>query len=204
VIADYMDTPDKIKKSRQWMCNAQSEKIIRDKNSYWNRIKKQRCLIPVTGIFEHREINGWKNKVPYLIKIKNRELFCLPGLYSYAPVPDLETGEVKGTFTVVTRPANEVMRKIHNGGPNAHRMPLFLTKDLELEWLKPELHDKEIDEILNYELASEELDYWPVFSIRTLKDRPDNKTKIDPYAWPNLPVLGIEDGAAPIQSSLFG
>ena len=32
VIADYMNTPKKIKAGRQWMCNAQSEKIILDKN----------------------------------------------------------------------------------------------------------------------------------------------------------------------------
>ena len=74
VIADYMDTPEKIKKSRNWMCNAQSEKILDDKKSYWRRIRKNRCLIPVTGIYEHREIIGWKNKVPYFIKIKNRNL----------------------------------------------------------------------------------------------------------------------------------
>jgi len=35
VIADYMDTPEKIKKGRQWMCNAQSEKVVDDKKSYW-------------------------------------------------------------------------------------------------------------------------------------------------------------------------
>lgn len=31
VIADYTDTPEKIKKGRQWLCNAQSEKVIDDK-----------------------------------------------------------------------------------------------------------------------------------------------------------------------------
>ena len=34
VIADYMKTPELIKKNRQWMCNAQSEKILSDKRSY--------------------------------------------------------------------------------------------------------------------------------------------------------------------------
>ena len=34
VIADYMNTPEKIKQSRQYMCNAQSEKIIISKNGY--------------------------------------------------------------------------------------------------------------------------------------------------------------------------
>src|SRR5215203_3462842 len=65
VIADYMNTPEKIKAGRQWMCNAQSEKIIMDRKSFWHRIRRKRCLIPVTGTFEHREVKGWKNKIPY-------------------------------------------------------------------------------------------------------------------------------------------
>ena len=51
VIADYMNTPEKIKQGRKWMCNAQGEKILGDKKSYWHRIRKTRCLIPVTGIY---------------------------------------------------------------------------------------------------------------------------------------------------------
>ena len=44
VIADYMTTPEKIKQSRQWMCNAQSEKVLDDPKSFWKRIRKRRCL----------------------------------------------------------------------------------------------------------------------------------------------------------------
>src|SRR6476646_9717201 len=53
IIPEYMNTPEKIKKGRNSMCNARSEKIIEDKRSYWHRLRKKRCLIPVTGIFEH-------------------------------------------------------------------------------------------------------------------------------------------------------
>ncbi|MHA4807033.1 SOS response-associated peptidase [Flavitalea flava] len=201
VIADYMNTPEAIKKNRNWMCNAQSEKILGDKKSYWRRIRKQRLLIPVTGIYEHRHIKGWKNTVPYLIHQADRPLFCLPGLYNYSPVPDLETGEVRGTFTVITRSANALMKKIHNGGPNAGRMPLFLPKEKELEWLKPDLNDEELQSILDYELPPEELDDWPVFTIRTTKERPDHKTKTEPFEWANLPPLGVDDPAD--QKSLF-
>jgi putative SOS response-associated peptidase YedK len=203
IIADYMNTPEKIKKNRAWMCNAQSEKIIGDKNSYWNRIRKKRCLIPVTGFYEHREVKGWKNKVPYYIRLKGRELFCLPGLYEYSPLPDLETGELTGTFTLITKAANEVMRFIHNGGTNAFRMPLFLTHEQELKWLEHDLTDAQISEILDYEMPSEQLEYWPVYSIRTTKPRPDNKTKMEPYEWPRLPMLGkdADNGKAENASS---
>src|SRR5688572_12231929 len=186
VIADYMNSPEKIKKNRSWMCNAQSEKILGDKNSYWNRIRQQRCLIPVTGFYEHREVKRWKNKVPYYVRLKERDIFFLPGLYTYGPIPDLETGEMMGTFTLITRPANEVMRFIHNGGANAFRMPLFFTPEMELQWLEQNLTDEQMAEMLEYELPSGQLDYWPVYSIRTTKLRPDNKTKIEPYEWPDL------------------
>ncbi|MEJ7740462.1 MAG: SOS response-associated peptidase family protein [Chitinophagaceae bacterium] len=50
VIADYMNTPEKIKKGRSLMCNAQSEKVL-DRKSFWYKLKKKRCLIPVTGTY---------------------------------------------------------------------------------------------------------------------------------------------------------
>lgn len=189
VIADYMNTPEKIKQGRQWMCNAQSEKILGDKRSYWHRIRNKRCLIPVTGIYEHREIKGWKKKVPYFIRMKEREMFCLPGLYHYAPFPDPETGEAFGTFTLITRSGNELLRKIHNGGTNAFRMPLFLTKELETKWLLPDLSDEEMKQILDFEMPSEELAAWPVYTIRSSKPRPDSRQKVDEFAWEGLPPL---------------
>ncbi len=193
VIADYMNTPEKIKTGRQWMCNAQSEKILGDKKSYWHRIRSKRCLIPVTGTFEHREVKGIKNKIPYLVKVKDRDLFCIPGLYHYSPIPDVETGEVRGTFTLLTRGANSIMKQIHNSSTNAGRMPLFLpTQEMELRWLNHDLSDEEIAELVDYKIPSSELEYWPVYTIRSSKPRPDEKSKIDPWEWKGLPVLQNE------------
>lgn len=190
VIADYMNTPEKVKQSRQWMCNAQSEKILGDKKSYWHRIRKSRCLVPVTGFYEHREIKGWRNKVPYFIQLKDREIFFIPGLYHYSPIPDPETGESAGTFTVLTRSANSIMQQIHNGGSNAFRMPLLLTNELEQKWLLPDLSDDEINDILSFKMPSENLIYRTVFTIRSSKPRPDGKEKNELYLWPELPPLG--------------
>jgi putative SOS response-associated peptidase YedK len=192
VIADYMNTPELVKKSRQWMCNAQSEKILGDKKSYWRRIRKNRCIIPVSGFFEHREVKGMKNKIPYFIQQKNRPLFALLGLFAWSPIPDVETGEIRGTFTVITRKANGLMSQIHNGGPNAGRMPLMVPYQTELKWLQEDLSDEEIQEILDYEIASEELICHPVYTIRTTKPRPDGKEKLEPFEWPDLPPLGVD------------
>jgi putative SOS response-associated peptidase YedK len=202
VIADYMNTPEKVKQQRYMMCNARSEKIVNDKKSYWHRIRRQRCLVPVNGIFEHREVKGWKSKVPYYVHLKDRGLFCIPGLYSYSPIPDAETGEVRGTFSLITRSANAVMRNIHNCGDNAFRMPLFLTEDLERQWLQPNLNEADMNSILKFEMPDSALDYHSVYTIRTTKPRPDEKLKNAPYAWPGLPPLG-QDSPPNVQAALF-
>jgi len=203
IIAEYMDTPEKIKAMRKSMVNARSEKILEDRRSFWHRIRQTRCLIPVTGIYEHRAIQGWKNKVPYHIQLKDRKMFCIPGLYHYnTKLPsDPETGEVRGMFTLITRAANATMRQIHNSGDNAFRMPLFLPRELELEWLKPDLSDEGMAVILSYEMPAEELVYHPVFSIRGRSPRPDGKPKTEPYEFPGLPSLGDDDRMA--QKAMF-
>ncbi|HTI92660.1 MAG TPA: SOS response-associated peptidase family protein [Puia sp.] len=203
IIAEYMDTPEKIKAMRRSMVNARSEKILDDKRSFWHRIRRTRCLIPVTGIYEHREIKGWKNKIPYHIELKDRPMFCIPGLYHYnTKTPsDPETGEMRGMFTLITRAANPVMRQIHNSGDNAFRMPLFLPKEMELEWLRPGLSDEEIGRILSYELPADQLIYEPVFSIRGRSPRPDGKPKYAPFSYEGLPPLGNDEGQ--IQKALF-
>lgn len=201
LISKGMKTPDIIKLRRRSMCNAQSERVVGDTKSAWYSIRHQRCLIPVTGIYEHRAIKGWKNKVPYYISLKDRDMFCIPGLYNYSPVPDPETGELVLTHTLITRSANSLMKQIHNDGDNAFRMPLFLTKELELQWLEEDLTDAQLQELLNFEMPSANLQHHTVFSIRTTKPHPANGSKTDAFNWPNLPPLGQDDGE--IQKALF-
>lgn len=175
LIADYMNTPEKIKEYRTSMANARSEKLLDDKRSVWHRLRDQRCLVFSTGFFEHHDTGG-KKKQPYFIKVKGEPVFCMAGLYNYSPIPDPETGELIGTFTIITRDANPLMAKIHNGGPNSHRMPAILPHELALEWIKPGLGDETIRSILTYEISSEHLEAWPVNTIRTRK--PDDETVI--------------------------
>lgn len=195
LIAAYMNSEEKIKKQRAFMCNARAEKFLI--KSYWNSIRSQRCLIPVVGIYEHRTVKS--KKVPYFITLKNRKMFCLPGLYNYSNIPD-ENGEINGTFTIVTRKANVVMGKIHNNGENKERMPLFLTKELEMEWLENDLTDERLNEILSFEYPSHKIDFWPVHTIRSASSRPDGKLKNEPWEWANLPDLGLGEAS---QGSLF-
>ena len=201
LIANYMNTPEKVKQYRIQMANARSEKIF-DKGSAWFRVKSQRCLIALDGFYEHREIKGWKNKVPYFIKLANRSNLLLLGFYNYSPLPDLETSEMKGTFTIITRDANDLMRMIHNHGPNKHRMPVLMQPEEAVKWLRKDLPDDQIKEMVQYEIPSEELEAWPVFTIRSTKPRPDGKEKNQPWDWPGIPELGNDEPLKP-KATLF-
>jgi len=211
-------------KQRIMMLNARSERILGDSTSYWFKIRNRRCLIPVTGIFEHRKVTGLTKKVPYFIcqKTNNTDLlnpnpqtlstepsnpnpqilstqhiqpapFFLPGLYSVAELPNLQTGELekRWTFTLITRAANSLMQQIHNDGENKWRMPLFLPVDLRNQWMEPELSTDALQSILNYELPAADLDCWPVYTIRSSKPRPDGLSKTNPFVWEGLPALEI-------------
>ncbi|HWB27575.1 MAG TPA: SOS response-associated peptidase family protein [Chitinophagaceae bacterium] len=180
----------KVIKKRNGYLNARSERILDDPKSYWYKIRNRRCLIPVTGIYEHRGILKWKTKLPYHVRPKDQPLFFLPGLYSVYKTTDTETGEVidNYTFTLITRPGNEVMCKIHNSGDNPFRMPLFLPLELSKEFISPGLSEDRYRAILNYEMPSDALDYWPVFTIRTGKPHPAGLRKFERWDWPNTPI----------------
>lgn len=204
IITEYMDTDDKIKSQRLSHANARAEKILYDQRSFWFRIRSQRCLIPVQGIFEHRDVKKLSRKIPYYVWENDRSLFAIPGLYHYnSRVPsDEDTGEARGMFTLITRAANDIMSKIHNGGENPFRMPMFLpNEEKELMWLNSSLHQNEFKEVLEYVIPSESLNYHTVYTLRTDRCKVDGKTKIDPYTWRGLPPLGFEERT--MQPTLF-
>ena len=171
-------------RQRASMLNARSERVLEDTKSYWYKIRNRRCLIPMTGFYEHRKVAGLTKKVPYFIALKNQPMFFLPGLYSVAKLPD-EHGEVQEvwTFTILTRKANSVMAQIHNGGDNDNRMPLMLPLALSQQWVNDELTEEAYKAILDYEMPAGELDFHTVDTIRSPKERPDGKGKNEFFAW---------------------
>ena len=187
----YINDLKKFSKQRTTMINARSERILADQKSYWHKIRNRRCLIPLNGIYEHRAIKGWKNKVPYFVQVKDQHLFFLPGLYSVANIPDIETGELipTWTYTLITRPANDLMKQIHNSGDNKWRMPLFLPFDLSQRWIMEDLNPSDYQALLDHEISSDDLEAWPVYSIRTTRQRPDYKAKNERFEWEQLPTL---------------
>jgi len=112
-----------------------------EKPSFRKSISLQRCLLPVSGFYEWREVNGVK--YPYYIQLKEQDYFSLGSLYD--TWINKQTGEIRDTFSIITTPANPLMEKIHN---LKKRMPLILSREDEMKWLDPGLKAADIKELI--------------------------------------------------------
>ncbi|MCF0075602.1 SOS response-associated peptidase [Dyadobacter sp. CY261] len=187
----YEKDPVERKKKRIRMADMRSERVLEDKRSFWYKLRTNRCLIPVSGTYEHRAIQGWAQKVPYYIWPKDRKIQFLPGLYQLFESigPAGEKIQI-GSFGMLTRSANELMASIHNDGEFRHRMPLFLTPELEQFWVSEDFSEDDMQAVFDYCLPSELLDAHTVFSVRGKKPRPDGKPKFEFWKYENLQPLG--------------
>lgn len=175
VVMDFMlRDAEQLKKFGNSMFNARIEKIG-DTNSVWHRLINNRCLLIADGIFEHQHKANYNKKIPYFISLKSKKQMLLPAIYA----PTLP-GYSVSTFAILTRPANELMKTIHNDGPNKHRMPLFMEPEMARNWLNSAV---DVSDFLSYEIPSENLAAHSVYTIRNNAIRPDGKDKIDYYNW---------------------
>jgi len=95
----------------------------------WKR--GQRCIIPAAGFYEwHLGEDGKKN--PFVIRLADQEIFGFAALWDRSPNPD---GGVIESCALVTMPANELMRRIHNTGAHPFRMPAVLAREDCERWL---------------------------------------------------------------------
>lgn len=150
---------DGIKKSNS-MVNARRE-TIHEKPAYSKLVRRSRCIIPSTGFYEYHHLQGGKLKVPFFVRVNELEIFSIAGIYT--TWTDKQTGEVIPSFSMITTDANEIMRRIHNGGENAGRMPLILTPEMERQWIDPSVDP---EPILNFHFPSEKMQVWPINTIR--------------------------------------
>jgi len=65
------------------------------------------------------------------------------------------------TFTVLTVPANELCRGIHNGGKNPFRMPLIIGRDNEERWLDHSLKTEEVKQLM-IPFDTDRMDAYPI------------------------------------------
>ena len=132
------------------MINARAETVA-EKPSYRTAFRQRRCLIPATGFFEWKRVNGGKQ--PYNIRIVEGNLFAFAGLWEHWKGGD---GKVVESCTILVTDANEVIRPIHD------RMPVILDPDDYRTWLDPGLHDPAKLKPLLRPCPSEWIEYYPV------------------------------------------
>jgi putative SOS response-associated peptidase YedK len=157
--------------------NARAETIF-EKTSFKDAIFTRRCLVPSTGFFEWRTCNN--EKYPYYIQYKNEDVFCFAGIYDYWK--NSKTGEITSTFSIVTTDSNPLMSKIHN---LKKRQPLMLRKENENDWLKNDLKQNDIIELM------QPLDekYMTAYTIKKIEPKKVNifsEDVIKEYEYPEL------------------
>jgi len=118
------------------MINARAETLM-EKPAFRNIIAHKRCLVPLDGFYEWKNING--EKIPYRIQTTDQEIFSAAGLWEEWLAPD---GNKVFTFTIITVEANDYMKKLHE------RMPAILTRDVEKLWIDNNLPANELLSLL--------------------------------------------------------
>ena len=103
--------------------NAKVERL-RESRTYQRLLQNRRCVIPVDGFYEFAGEKG--SKIPWFVYLKSKEPFSLAGLWDTWKKPD---GGILDSFTIITLPANDFMRPIHD------RIPAILHPDDEETWL---------------------------------------------------------------------
>lgn len=132
--------PDMAKLSNNTL-NAKSETVF-DLASFKGSIMTKRCIVPVNGFFEYKEVD--KDKLPYFIHPKEHPFFNLACIYAFYQNP--ENQEWIRSFSIVTGPANELMADIHNV---KKRQPIIIANDQIDAWLDPTISKEEIIHLMN-------------------------------------------------------
>ena len=107
--------------------NAKSETVA-TLPTFREAYRKRRCILPVDGFFEWKEVKDQSAKQPFAIAMKDGYPFGIAGIWENWKEP--KSGEWIRTFAIITTAANELVAQIHD------RMPLILARDDFPRWLQ--------------------------------------------------------------------
>lgn len=132
--------------------NTKSENLFKVK-AWEASIRHYRCLIFCDGFFEphHRG----ELTFPYYCYIPegtDRKLFCFAGIYT-------EHEDEVYTASIITTEANEFFSQVHN---KRNRMPFVFDEIYQWEWLKEDLTDEMIKDILKEGFTKDEFAKYTV------------------------------------------
>jgi putative SOS response-associated peptidase YedK len=108
--------------------NARAETIA-TKGIFKDSFAHRRCLIPVDGFYEWRQLG--KLRQPIHISLGSHRPFSLAGIWAAWTSHE---GLERVTFSVVTTAANDFMRGIHD------RMPVVIARGDRHRWLTDDAH----------------------------------------------------------------
>ena len=126
------------------LINARAETIT-EKPSFKYAVQERRCLVLADGYYEWMKTA--EGKVPYRITLNDASLFAFAGIWEEW---EAEDGRDVKSFSIITVPASDAIRDIHD------RMPAILTPEEENNWIR-EMPTTETEKMLksyNGELTS--------------------------------------------------
>lgn len=131
------------------MINARGETVA-EKPSFRQSFSRRRCLVLASGFYEWRKDES--GKTPFFISRGDDQPFGMAGLWDEWARGD---GEPLRSCTVITTPANEFMRSMHD------RMPVIVPDNIVKNWLDA---DAPKDDLLSMLLGPQKIDLqaWPV------------------------------------------
>jgi putative SOS response-associated peptidase YedK len=130
--------------------NARAETLL-EKPMFRGLTKSKRCIVPASGFYEWRKLNG--RKQPYYLTADDGELWGLAGLYDHTHD---EENDAAGSFTIITTNANPLVAPLHD------RMPVILRREDEEEWLSRDITDSEQVERLLRPYPEDDMVLYPV------------------------------------------
>lgn len=129
--------------------NAKAETLLSAK-TYREPALNRRCLIISDGFFEPHHEAG--KATPYYCYLEGRKIFTFAGIYN----------EYKPNYwncSLITTEANPFFAEIHN---KRKRMPLVLDPEMEGEWLRHDLTENGLTELMQHAFIKEEFKAHPV------------------------------------------
>lgn len=157
------------------MINARSETVA-DKPAYRAAFRRRRCLVPAGGFYEWHAIDD-RTKQPMAIRLTDRELFAMAGLWETWESPD----GVLETFTIITCPANKALESFHE------RMPVILAESAWSTWLDEGLgesgYDRDALQRLLVPYPADAMEAYPV-SRQVNSPKNDEPALLDPITPP--------------------
>jgi putative SOS response-associated peptidase YedK len=104
--------------------NARAETVAQ-KPMFRSAFKRNRCIVPASGYYEWRAIEGGKQ--PYFISAADGGVLSIAGLWDQWR--EHETGETISSCTLIVTAANDFTKPIHD------RMPVMLDRSKNEAWL---------------------------------------------------------------------